>query len=300
MFERLRESVAAHQREKMGVSASVSSVPKSLTAEGQVKQLETGLQSTNEQLDCFRGQITRLQTQLRESDDQLNVYKDQNTRLQTQLNSIIEQNALLKKQLLQDWTVHCSSQNAEVCAQNDRLRSRVRELEALLLAAPPNPVVSEDIFSKCSAGITGGKNRGNEQFLLDLFNRHKDFSGGLCGQNLVQALRDADAPIIPLGEEEVAEIMKQCDTNYNKSLEFGEFQQVAHAPDELQLWFSEKRLPLAADAVRPLVGRCSDQLKQFSQLSRADIDHSAAAICSIIPRMLKDLHQELQDAFAMK
>ena len=284
----------------MGASASISPVPKPLTAEEQVKQLDTLLQATNERLDSSREQVTLLQTQLGVSDDQLSIYKDQNARLQTQLDSSNVQNARLQKQL-QDLTVHCSAQNAEVCTQNDRLRSRVCELEALLLAAPPNPVASDTKLElKCYTGITSGKNRANEQFLLDLFNRHKDSSGGLCGQNLVQALSDADAPIIPQCEEEVAEIMKQFDTSYNKTLEFGEFQQVVNAPDELQLWFSEKQLPLAANALRPLVGRSRDQLKQLSQLSPADIDHSAAAICSAIPGMLKDLHQELHGAFAIQ
>ena len=42
--------------------------------------------------------------------------------------------ALLKKQL-----EAVKVQNADVCQQNDRLKSKVSELEAQLLAAPPNP-----------------------------------------------------------------------------------------------------------------------------------------------------------------
>jgi hypothetical protein len=56
------------------------------------------------------------------------------------------------------------------------------------------------------------------------------------------------------------------------------------------VWLSEKQLPVAADALRPLIGHGSDQLKAFSQLSAADIDHAAAATCAIISSMLEELH----------
>jgi WD40 repeat protein len=49
-----------------------------------------------------------------------------------------------------------------------------------------------------------------------------------------------------------------------------------------------------------LVGRGSEQLQKFSQLSLADVEHVAAATCAIIPSMLKELHQELQGACAIQ
>jgi WD40 repeat protein len=191
-------------------------------------------------------------------------------------------------------------QKADVCQQNDRLRSKVSKLEAQLLAAPPNPSLSHATFAKCSAGIVSGKNRRDDKYLRDLFSRHKNASGGLSGQSLVQALQDVEAPNIPTSDPEVEAIIKQFDANSNGVLEFGEFQQVANEPDELQWWLGEKQLPIAADALRPLVGRGSDQLQKFSQLSAADIDHAAGATCAIIPSMLKELHQELQAAFAVQ
>lgn len=136
--------------------------------------------------------------------------------------------------------------------------------------------------------------------MRDLFNRHKDGSGGLCGQNLAQALRDADAPIIPTTDQEIADTIKQFDANSNATLDFGEFQQAVTEPDELQAWFIEKQLPSAADALRPLVGRCSDQLKALSQLPTADIECAAAATSLFFPGILKELHQELQGAFAIQ
>ena len=65
-------------------------------------------------------------------------------------------------------------------------------------------------------------------------------------------------------------------------------------------------MPFAADALRPLVNKLlsqdesaknKDQLKALSQLSASDIEHSAAAFCSVFPDMLRALHQELNDSF---
>jgi WD40 repeat protein len=184
--------------------------------------------------------------------------------------------------------------------QLESSRSRVSSLEALLLASSITPPPADSTFAKCSAAIISGNNRRNEQFLRDIFERHKDATGGLSGQNLIQALLDADTPNIPTSDQEVADIIKRFDANSNRTLEFGEFQQVVNEPDELQLWFSEKQLPLAADALRALIGRGSEQLQKMSQLSPTDIDHAAAATCSIIPGMLTELHQELQGAFAIQ
>ena len=208
--------------------------------------------------------------------------------LQEQLDDSNQRNAQLQNQL------DISNQK---CTQ---LQSKLLEMEALVPAVPRNTDASlHSTFAMCSVGILNGKNRRNEQFLRNLFDRHKDASGGLSGQNLVKALRDADAPIIPTSDQEIAEIVKQFDANSNAVLDFREFQQVVVQPDELQVWLSEKHLPLAADALRPLVGRCSDQLQKLSQLSSADIDQCAAATQSI-PLMLKELHQELRIAFAIQ
>jgi hypothetical protein len=156
-------------------------------------------------------------------------------------------------------------------------------------------------FLKCRTSVSSAAKRRDASFLRDVFDRHMvDARGGLSGQNLIQALLDADAPNVPTSDQEVDDIIKQFDANSNKTLEFGEFQQVVNEPDELQLWLSEKQLPLAADALRALIGRGNEQLKIMSQLSPADIDHAATATCSIIPGMLKELHQELQGAFAIQ
>jgi hypothetical protein len=207
--------------------------------------------------------------------------------------------AQLQKQM-QDLTSEHEARHECARIEIERLRLQVAETEALLSAAPHGSTPPHSNFTKCSAGILAGKNRRNEQFLRDLFNRHKDSSGGLCGQNLVQALRDADAPIIPTSDQEIADFVKKFDVNSNGTIDFGEFQAAVSEPDELQVWFEEKQLPLAADALRVLVGRCTDQLKALSQLSAADIERATAATCSVIPIMMEELHRELQGAFAVQ
>jgi WD40 repeat protein len=204
------------------------------------------------------------------------------------------------QQQLQDLNAQYVAQNEDVCTENEKLRLRISELEALLLAAPSISSSSHAVFQKCSAGIISGKNRHDEQYLRDVFNRHKDAQDGLSGQNLVQALQDVDAPNIPISVQDISDVINQFDANSNGVLEFGEFQQAVNDPDELQVWLSEKQLTIAADALRPLVGRGSDQLQKLSQLSPADVDHAAAAACSSIPSMLRERYLELQRAFAVK
>ena len=173
---------------------------------------------------------------------------------------------------------------------------KVAESDVALSKLGPPPLPNSN-FSKCYAGIVSGRNRRNEQFLRDVFNRYKDASGRLCARNLVHAWRDVDAPIIPTSDKDIADVIKQFDSSSNQSLEFADFQQASNEPDELQAWFLEQRLPFLADSLRPLVGRCSEQLKALSRLSPSDIQHAAAAACSIIPCMMEELHQELLDAF---
>jgi len=177
---------------------------------------------------------------------------------------------------------------------NQRNHQLNDQLQALSTPQPP-----DSTFSKSYSGVISGTNRLEERFLRDIFNRHQNAAGVLCGPNLVQALRDADAPIIPASDHDLAHLVGEFDVNGNGSLGFREFQQATSAPDELQLWFNEKNMPLAADAFRPLVGRCSDQLKQFGLLSPVDVQHAAAAIASAIPVIIQDLHRQIQDSFAV-
>jgi WD40 repeat protein len=221
------------------------------------------------------------------------------------------------------------SKDAEKDSRIEYLEAKVRELEGLAasaskdaselrdraaqgsvlmtpLGASEAPRAADSVDAECVAGIRDGINRRNEEKLKQIFNKLKDASGGLSGKNMIAALREAHAPIIPRDETEAAEVMKQFDWNGNPSLDFGKFQQVVSIPDDLQLWFSERQLPFAADALRPLVNkllpqdeseRVKDQLKALNQLSPSDIQRSATAFCSVFPEMLKTLHEELNVSF---
>ena len=168
--------------------------------------------------------------------------------------------------------------------QLDESNARNAQLDAQLnLLSNPQP--RDSAYSICSSGFINGNNRRGERFLRDIFNRYKNANGVLCGPNLAQAMRDADAPIIPETDQELADIINEFDVSCHGNLGFSEFWQAANAPD---------------DALRHLVGRCSDQLKRFGQLSPHAIQHSAAAIASALPMILKELHQQIQDAFVVE
>jgi hypothetical protein len=276
-----------------GMGAAVSaSRAKTLISDERAMLLQNELDDFKQQHAELHKQNNLLCSKILELERLLRAALEDAATCRAQLSIVNQQNSQLQK--------HAHDQNANVCQQNDRLRLKVSELEARLLVSHSNASTIPSIYTQCCAGIVSGKNRRNQQFLCDLFNRHKDSSGGLSGQNLAQALRDADAPIIPSSDQEIADVLKQFDINGNATLHFAEFQQAVEEPDELQAWFIEKQLPYAADALRPLVGRCGDQLKVFSQLSSAEIEHAAAATCSVIPALLEALHQDLQSAFVIQ
>ena len=147
-------------------------------------ELESGKQQNaqvHQQLENSRQQIAQLQQQLDSS-------KQQVAQLQRQLESGKQQNAQLQSEA---------------------------ESEAQLLGAASNVSSSHATFAKCSAGIVSGQKRHHEQYLRDIFARYKDASGGLCGQSLVQALQEVDAPNVPTSDQDVEGIIKQFDANSN-------------------------------------------------------------------------------------
>jgi ankyrin repeat protein len=201
---------------------------------------------------------------------------------------LIEQ---LQKEL-QDLAAECSAQSP-FRTENEKLRLQISELEGQLNSSSSHP-----IFAKCSAAIVNGENRRNEQYVRDLFNRHKDASGGLSVAALAQALTDADAPVVPDSEAYAAASISRFDANCNGLMDFGEFVRAVNAPDELALFFQEKRMPALADALRALVGRGQDQLLKVSQLSPEQMQAAASAVCSHIPHQAKSIQEELQRSFA--
>jgi hypothetical protein len=217
----------------------------------------------------------------------------------------------------------------ELESQIDSLKARIQDLEAQL-AAPHSSMSQSSLdiaafdssaqistvlnaqsiicftggdyanadVTKCSAAISTGIKRRDPKFLLEIFERHQDGTGSLPASKLIAALTDADAPVIPDSDAAAAAAIVQFDCNSNGLMEFSEFERAMHLPDELALYFQEKRQPALADALRALVGRGSDQLLRVSQLSPGDMHAASAAVCASLAEEGKSLHEELQRSFA--
>jgi hypothetical protein len=67
-------------------------------------------------------------------------------------------------------------------------------------------------------------------------------------------LNDAEAAIVPESLVAAAAAISRFDANCNGLIDFGDFVRAVNAPDELVLYFQEKRLPALADVLRVFVG----------------------------------------------
>ena len=158
-------------------------------------------------------------------------------------------------------------------------------------------------YITCFNSVDMGLKRMNVNFLREIYDRHKDDSGGLPAANLSQALSDADAPIIPDSEDAAADLISRfartssARCNANGKIEFNEYRRCVFAPDQLHLWYQEKNMPMMADALRPLVGRSSDQLQLVSKLSAADVRAAWSAVCARIQDHAEAMHKLLQLQF---
>jgi ankyrin repeat protein len=164
---------------------------------------------------------------------------------------------------------------------------------------PPSVSYSESLL-KCKTAVSNALKRRDISFLQHVFDQHsrkEDAKSGLSVATLAQALIDADAPVVPESEAEAAAAISRFDANCNGLMDFGEFLRAVNAPDELALFFQEKRLPALADALRALVGRGQDQLLRVSQLSPEHMQAAASAVCSHIPHQAKSIQEELQRSF---
>jgi hypothetical protein len=151
---------------------------------------------------------------------------------------------------------------------------------------------------KCRTAVTSGIRRRSTAFLIEVFERHKDASGTLPASKLIAALAEADALVIPDSEAAAAATIARFDSNSNGLMELGEFERAVNVPDELALYFQEKRQPALADALRALVGRGNDQLLRVSQLTPEDMLAACTAVCASLPEQGKSVHEELQRSFA--
>ncbi len=161
-------------------------------------------------------------------------------------------------------------------------------------------LLQSDPFVKCQAAVSRGIRRRDNKVSRQIFNTYKDADCMLTAATLMQALADADAPLIPESLEAAALAISHVDVDCNNAIDFGEFVRMVNAPDELALYFHEKQLPALADGLRALVGRGGDQLRRVSQLSDADTEAVAAAVGSCIPLQAKMLRDELICSFRVQ
>ena len=187
-------------------------------------------------------------------------------------------------------------------ANKERVNQMCRGSKTMSLEKPSPPSASySSSLLKCKTAVSNASKRRDASFLQRVFDQHSGKEGaksGLTTATLVQALTDADAAVIPDSEAAASAAIFRFDANCNGLMDLGEFERAVHAPDELALYFQEKRLPALADALRALVGRGSDQLLRVSQLSAEAMQAAASAVCSHIPHEAKSIQEQLQRSFA--
>ena len=141
-----------------------------------VRHIQHGVASSNQhqnqwddESESDKREIIRMKQQLQRAQEQLESSKQQAFQLQQQLQKQVEtsqrQIAQLERQL-NDVKLHCQSQNAEVCAQNDRLRILASDLEAKLLKSSHS--TDAPLNAACAHGIARGQHRRNEQYVRDV------------------------------------------------------------------------------------------------------------------------------------
>ena len=204
----------------------------------------------------------------------------------------------------------------ELELQVDSLKAQIQDLEVQLASMATSlsqtssaPSALSDVnysgdnslsatVLKCKTAVNSGVRRRSTAFLIEVFERHKDANGTLPASKLIAALTEADALVIPDSDAAAAATIARFDSNSNGLMELGEFERAVNVPDELALYFQEKRQPALADALRALVGRGNDQLLRVSQLTPEDMLAACTAVCASLPEQAKSVHEELQRSFA--
>jgi hypothetical protein len=153
---------------------------------------------------------------------------------------------------------------------------------------------------KVRAAVSASLHRRDPLFLREVFDRHKDGTGHVRAPKLIDALSEADSPLIPDSAAAAAATIAKYGCNSCDHMSFSEFLRAANSPDELDLYFLDKRQPLLADALRALVGRGSDQLLRVSQLPASDVRAASTAVCASLVDEAKSLHEELQRSFEVQ
>ena len=154
------------------------------------------------------------------------------------------------------------------------------------LPTPLSTSIDAHVPNQCICAVASGMKRRDVRHLRQVFDQYKDGTGCLPACNLARALSAAAAPVIPSPD------------NISGMVKFSEFERAVALPDDLALYFTERRQPALADAFRALVGCGGDQLLRVSQLTYADVQVASSAVCACLPEQALELQEELQRSFA--
>jgi hypothetical protein len=140
----------------------------------------------------------------------------------------------------QDLTTQYETQKDDVCTENIKLRLQISELEARLLAHPPNPSsvakgdggpqqqVQNDqpTLAQFARATTDAAQRKDEAFMRQVFNRHAA-NEKLSAATLIAALKDVAAPLLAATSSESSSdsadfVFRRADANMSGDIDFCE------------------------------------------------------------------------------
>ena len=181
-------------------------------------------------------------------------------------------------------------------AQPHDLQAEPAAREGAAAAAVSDPAV---ILRDCTASVACAFLRRNASFLREVYERLTDDSGWLPAANLAQAMTDVHAPLIPDSEASARATIALYDPDSDGGhMKFAHFCVAVNEPDHLQLWFQGTDFPAFADALRPIVGRGSDQMQRVADMTPEHLDIAMSAISAASLQHLLNVQLEVRRALA--
>jgi hypothetical protein len=125
---------------------------------------------------------------------------------------------------------------------------------------------------------------------------------GMSAQQLVNALREVDAPLLLCSERRSPEqIFRLADANASGSVDLIEFMRVAQLPDDLEMILDNHNLGCFAPALRAyfkieVYTYGDDQVKHFAQLQKKDVFAAVEASIQSLKQQLESVHSLVKTA----
>jgi hypothetical protein len=134
--------------------------------------------------------------------------------------------------------------------------------------------------------MTTGLQRRNEQFVQEIFNKHKGppDSAGLSKESLVHALSDLGIPCASTSE--VDELFYSLDLNSDGWISWSEFLMVISKPSKVEEWATTLQLAALLANCMPSKDE-ADPLRALSKLCSADIHAVSACFSEGLVQLLR-------------